>query len=230
MKILGIETSTPIGSVGLIDGDKLIAEQALDITRHHSARLMPVIDQTLKWGNLSIQEIDAVAVSVGPGSFTGVRIGVGTAKTICYAIQKPIVGVSTLAAIAYNLRHVESQICVVLDARRDEVYGATFRGGGKWERQSDDLCLPIQDLLTRVTPPTIFSGSGLDRYADRIEDLLSSDQSNSISFADLPFRIPRGINVAWLGLERLVSSDTDDCFTIVPNYIRQGVSHPKKPS
>ena len=71
MKILGIETSTPIGSVGLIDGDKLIAEQALDITRHHSARLMPVIDQTLKWGNLSIQEIDAVAVSVGPGSFTG---------------------------------------------------------------------------------------------------------------------------------------------------------------
>ena len=92
MKILGIDTSTPIGSVGLIESGDFIAEHTLNIKQAHSSRLMPAIDQVLRWGDLTVHDLDACAVGIGPGSFTGVRIGVGTAKSLCYAIKKPIIG------------------------------------------------------------------------------------------------------------------------------------------
>ena len=129
MKILGVDTSTPIGSVGLIDGERFVAEHTLSIVKAHSSRLMPAIDQILKWADLTVQDLDACAVGIGPGSFTGIRIGVGTIKSLCYAVKKPIIGVSTLEAIAYNLRYTDKLICPILDARKDEVYGALFRGG-----------------------------------------------------------------------------------------------------
>ena len=162
MKILGIDTSTPIGSVGLIDGDKFVAEHTLNIVQAHSSRLMPAIDQVLKWGGLTVQELDACAVGIGPGSFTGVRIGVCTIKSLCYALQKPIIGVSTLEAIAYNLRYTNGLICPILDARREEVYSAIFHGGKRLERQSEDLCVTIKQLLDRTDTPTVFVGDGLE--------------------------------------------------------------------
>ena len=144
MKILGVDTSTPIGSVGLIDGENFVGEHSLNIVQTHSSRLIPAIDQILKWANLTVHELDACAVGVGPGSFTGVRIGVGAVKALCYAIKKPIVGVSTLAAVADNLRYTNSLICPILDARRNEIYGAVFHGGERMERKSDDLCVQIE--------------------------------------------------------------------------------------
>ena len=156
MKILGIDTSTPIGSVALIDGDNLVAEHTLDIVQAHSSRLMPAIDSVLKWGNITVDNLDGCAVGIGPGSFTGIRIGVATIKSICYAVDKPIVGVSTLEAIAYNLRWSNSIICPLLDARRSETYGAIFEGNTKWERLSEDLCLPIDAFLDRIKEDTLF--------------------------------------------------------------------------
>ena len=129
MKILGVDTSTPIGSIALIEGDNLIAEHTLDIVQAHSSRLMPAIDSVLKWGNITVDDLDGCAVGIGPGSFTGIRIGVATIKSICYAVDKPIVGISTLEAIAYNLRWSKSIICSLLDARRSEIYGAIFGRG-----------------------------------------------------------------------------------------------------
>ena len=104
MKILGIDTSTPIGSVALIDGENLVAEHTLNIVQAHSSRLMPAIDRVLKWGNITADALDGCAVGIGPGSFTGIRIGVATIKSLCYALDKPIMGISTLEAVAYNLR------------------------------------------------------------------------------------------------------------------------------
>ena len=136
MKILGVDTSTSIGSVGLIDDGAVVAEHTLDITQAHSARLMPTIDQVLKWANMTAHDLDACAVGLGPGSFTGIRIGVGTIKTLCYALGKPIVGVSTLEAIAFGLHFTDRCICTVLDARRGEVYGAIFQTGHRQARVS----------------------------------------------------------------------------------------------
>ncbi|HIO79812.1 TPA: tRNA (adenosine(37)-N6)-threonylcarbamoyltransferase complex dimerization subunit type 1 TsaB, partial [Candidatus Poribacteria bacterium] len=110
MTILGIDTSTAIGSVGLLVDQELIAEHSLDVTQAHSSRLMPAINTILEWGDLNIKDIDALAVATGPGSFTGVRIAVATAKSICYAIKKPILAISTLEAIAYNLRYANQLI------------------------------------------------------------------------------------------------------------------------
>ena len=221
MKILGIDTSTLVGSIGLIDGQKIIAEQTLDISRQHSSRLMPAIDQVLTWSNLNIREIDAVAVAVGPGSFTGVRIAVSTAKTICYTIKKPIIGISTLESIAYNLAYTPSQICVILDARRNQVYSAIFK---KRDRQSPDRCQALSELLPQIQPPVIFAGSGLEQYADQIKTYFNLEPADSVCLANLSFGIPRGINVAQLGLGKLMTSYSDDLFTISPNYIRAGVA------
>lgn len=216
MKILGVDTSTPIGSVGLIDGENFVGEHSLNIVQTHSSRLIPAIDQILKWANLTVHELDACAVGVGPGSFTGVRIGVGAVKALCYAIRKPIVGVSTLAAVADNLRFTNALICPILDARRNEIYGAVFHGGEGLERKSDDLCVPIESFLDRVNDPAVFVGDGLKRYTDAI---LKRFGKNAI-FASAAFNVPRGSNIAQLGYERILKGGTDDYFSLTPNYVR----------
>lgn len=226
MKILGIDTSTPIGSVALIDGETLVAEHTLNIVQAHSSRLMPAIDTVLKWGDITAAELDGCAVGTGPGSFTGIRIGIATIKSLCYALDKPIVGVSTLEAIAYNLRWNEGLICPILDARRNEVYGAIFRGGDEWHRLSDDSCLSIETFLASITESgkalpqqCTFVGDGLETYADAVRATLGE----KIRCADAIFNVPRGATVAHLGAQRLQNRDSDNYWTLVPNYVRIGI-------
>ncbi len=236
MKILGIDTSTPIGSVALIDGEHIVAEHTLNIVQAHSSRLMPAIDTVLKWGDITAAELDGCAVGTGPGSFTGIRIGIATIKSLCYALDKPIVGVSTLEAIAYNLRWNEGLICPILDARRNEVYGAIFRGGDEWQRLSDDSCLPIETFLASITESgrtrlaeiengralllqCTFVGDGLETYADAVRAALGE----GTRFADAIFNVPRGATVAHLGAQRLQNRDSDNYWTLVPNYVRIGI-------
>ncbi len=240
MKILGIDTSTPIGSVALIDDDAIVAEHTLNIVQTHSSRLMPAIDTVLKWGNITPNDLDGCAVGIGPGSFTGIRIGVATAKSLCYAVDKPIVGVSTLEAIAYNLRWTDGIVCPILDARRSEIYGAIFHGGTPWERLSDDLCLPIETFLDELEghisqdSMLIFVGDGLVTYGDTIREklgqlrIISGAQTApvgeaAVPFADAIFNVPRGATIAKLGALRLKRDDSDSYWTLVPNYVRIGL-------
>lgn len=225
MKILGIDTSTPIGSVALIDGDNLVAEHTLNIVQAHSSRLMPAIDTVLKWGDMTVDALDGCAVGIGPGSFTGIRIGVATMKSLCYAVDKPIVGVSTLEAVAYNLRWTNSIICPLLDARRREIYGAIFEGGTEWHRCSEDLCLPMDAFLDRLNTHASsnctlnFVGDGLLTYGAAIRERLGED----VRFADTIFNVPRGATIAHLGAQRLQHGDSDNYWTLVPNYVRVGL-------
>ena len=225
MKILGIDTSTPIGSVALIDGENLVAEHTLNIVQAHSSRLMPAIDRVLKWGNITADALDGCAVGIGPGSFTGIRIGVATIKSLCYALDKPIVGISTLEAIAYNLRWTNGVVCPLLDARRSEIYGAVFEGGAEWQRLSEDLCLPIDAFLdqldTHASPncPINFVGDGLATYGDAIRERLGE----RALFAEAIFNVPRGATIAHLGAQCLKNGNIDDYWTLVPNYVRVGL-------
>ena len=225
MKILGIDTSTPIGSVALIDDDNLVAEHTLNIVQAHSSRLMPAIDTVLKWSDITAADLDGCAVGVGPGSFTGVRIGVATIKSLCYALDKPIVGVSTLEAVAYNLRWTNGVICPLFDARRSEVYGAIFEGGTEWQRLTEELCLPIDAFLDRLDTrtstdcPINFVGAGLFTYGEAVRERLGE----RAQFADVIFNVPRGATVAHLGRQRLQNDDVDDYWTLVPNYVRVGL-------
>ncbi len=225
MKILGIDTSTPIGSVALIDDDNIVAEHTLNIVQAHSSRLMPAIDTVLKWGEVTPDALDGCAVGIGPGSFTGVRIGVATAKSLCYAVDKPIIGVSTLEAIAYNLRWTDGFVCPILDARRSEIYGGVFHGGAEWERLTDDLCLPIDafldELESHVSPDSAitFVGDGLVTYRDAVRERLDE----TARFADTIFNVPRGATVAKLGTQHLKQGNRDSYWTLVPNYVRIGL-------
>ena len=225
MKILGIDTSTPIGSVALIDDDNLVAEHTLNIVQAHSSRLMPAIDTVLKWGDITAADLDGCAVGVGPGSFTGVRIGVATIKSLCYALDKPIIGVSTLEAVAYNLRWTNGVICPLFDARRSEVYGAIFEGGTEWQRLTEELCLPIDAFLDRLDThtgsdsPINLVGDGLFTYGEAVRERLGE----RAQFADVIFNVPRGATVAHLGRQRLQNDDVDDYWTLVPNYVRIGL-------
>ena len=225
MKILGIDTSTPIGSIALIDGDNLVAEHTLNIVQEHSSRLMPAIDSVLKWGNITVDGLDGCAVGVGPGSFTGIRIGVATIKSLCYALDKPIVRVSTLEAIAYNLRWTNGIICPLLDARRSEIYGTVFRGGSEWQRLSEDLCLSIDAFLDHLNTDVPsngtlnFVGDGLLTYGDIVRERLG----DRVHFADSIFNVPRGATIAQLGAQRLQHGDSDSYWTLGPNYVRIGL-------
>ena len=225
MKILGIDTSTPIGSIALIDGDNLVAEHTLNIVQAHSSRLMPAIDSVLKWGNITVEALDGCAVGIGPGSFTGIRIGVATIKSVCYALDKPIVGVSTLEAIAYNLQSTNGIICPLLDARRNEIYGTVFHGGTEWQRLSEDLCLPIDAFLDRLDTDVPsngiinFVGDGLLTYGDAVRERLGQNAH----FVDPIFNVPRGATIAHLGTQRLRDGESDSYWTLVPNYVRIGL-------
>ena len=228
MKVLGIDTSTAVGSIGIIEDELVIAEYSLNIVESHSARLMPAIDDVLKRAALKIQEIDAFAVTIGPGSFTGLRIGVGTVKSFCYALKKPIVGIVTLDVLAYNLKFADKLICPILDARKQEVYSAIYRGGLKLVRQTDYLCTKIESILVAVhevtaerseqlTEPTIFVGNGVNRY----RGVIVQNLKERAIIAEPSFGFCRGAVVAILAYERLANGESDDYFSITPFYIRK---------
>jgi tRNA threonylcarbamoyladenosine biosynthesis protein TsaB len=225
MKILGIDTSTPIGSIALMDGDNLVAEHTLNIVQAHSSRLMPAIDSVLKWGNITVEALDGCAVGIGPGSFTGIRIGVATIKSVCYALDTPIAGISTLETIAYNLRSTNGIICPLLDARRSEIYGAVFHGGTEWKRLSEDLCLSIDAFLDRLNTDVPangtlnFVGDGLLTYGNAVRERLGA----RANFTHPIFNVPRGATIAHLGAQRLQHGESDSYWTLVPNYVRVGL-------
>lgn len=127
MKILGIETSTMLGGVAIADEKGLIAETRLNVKSTHSERLMATIDEQLRQSDLALSDIDVFAVASGPGSFTGLRIGLSTAKGLCYATGKPLVMIPTLEAFARSFPFSKHPVCVMLDARRGEVYAAIFQ-------------------------------------------------------------------------------------------------------
>src|SRR5512142_2291842 len=127
MKVLGIDTSTMMGAVGIVDGEELIAELRTNVSVTHSERLMLHVDGLLKSARLTLSDIDGFAVTVGPGSFTGLRIGLAAVKGLAYGTRKPVAGVSTLDVLADNLPYCKYQVCPVLDARKKMVYAAIYK-------------------------------------------------------------------------------------------------------
>jgi len=222
MIILGIETSTRTGSVAIAEEEEIIAEYTLNIKETHTSRLMPAIDHILKDAHLTIQQMDAVAVSLGPGSFTGLRIGVATAKGLCLALRKPLIGIPTLDAFAHNICYTSHLICPLLDARRGEVYTALYRwrlpvGRHELEKLTGDMVLPLEELLSKINVPTIFVGDVFDGYRSLVEKAIPG----KASFAPPYSSLPRAANVAVLGLRKLKSGEETDLQDIEPLYVRR---------
>ena len=166
MKILSVDSSATVASVALSEGGRLLAEYTLNNKNTHSETLLPMIESLLSFFSMEISDVDLFAVSTGPGSFTGVRIGTATIKGLAFASDKPCVGVSTLEAIAYNLRFHKGIVCPVMNARRSQVYTAIFRSDGeKLERLTEDIAISIAELdgmLAEYNEETVLSGDGYD--------------------------------------------------------------------
>jgi len=218
MKVLGIDTATSCGSVGLIGDGEVLSDYLLNIPVTHSERLLGAIEYVLREARCPIENLEGWAISLGPGSFTGLRIGVSTVKGLAFATGKPVAGVSTLDVLASQIAPTSYLICPILDARKKEVYTAFYRyeEDGFLRRQSNYQAIGPKDLVKKITGQTIFLGDGVRTYRDF---LLNSLPSLAI-FPLSPLHVSHGSMVAKLGSELLQKGEYLDLSTFVPIYVR----------
>src|SRR5437899_12036894 len=174
MRVLAVETSSLAGGVALLDDERLVAEYLLDVSVTHSERLMAAVDQVLTGARWTVRDLGGLAVSVGPGSFTGLRIGLSTVKGLALALSIPIVAVPTLDAMAALLPFAALPVCPVLDARKREVYASLYRwDGAGMHRVWGYLAIAPADLARRLEEPVIVLGDAADQiqspYARRVQ-------------------------------------------------------------
>ena len=219
MKILAVETSTMLGGVAVLDEAKgLVIETRLNVRATHSERLMKELEHALKQAGLSISELDVFGIALGPGSFTGLRIGLSAVKGLSYATGKPIVSVPSLEAFAWNFPYSAYPVCTMFDARKKEVYAAVFRWReGGFERVMDERSIRPSDLVKGFEGPVIFAGEGALLYRDVIVPAMGE---NAL-FPPPPQMVPSPSNVACLGLKKALKGDFAEAVTLVPHYIRK---------
>jgi len=217
MLVLGVETSTMQGGVALVGEGGLVSEYTLNVEATHSERLLPAIERILRDAGLGLEALAGIAVSIGPGSFTGLRIGLSTVKGLAYATGLPVVGVPTLEAMAWTLPFAGRQVCPVLDARKQEVYAALFRyRNGTLQRIMEDAALSPEALCSKIHRPTLFLGDGLGAYGDLFRRLLG----DRMLVPPLASRGSRPACVAELGRQRLLRGERDPADSLVPRYLR----------
>jgi tRNA threonylcarbamoyladenosine biosynthesis protein TsaB len=219
MRILAVDTSTRTGSVAILDGDILVAELQLTSLETHAKRLMCAIDTLLGMAGMGIGECDGFAVSIGPGSFTGLRIGISAIKGLAFALGKPVAGVSTLDALAFQFPWFPNQVCPLLDARKGEVYTALYKpdGTGGWEKLVSDCVVEPGPWLGQIQDVCLFVGDGTLVYRKLIEETRGS----RARFAPPSFNTVRASVVGALGLKQIASLQTEDVGLLVPQYIRR---------
>lgn len=176
MKILAMDSSSLVATVAVLEDDILMAEYTINYKKTHSQTLLPMIDEVAKMIELDLSTIDAIAISKGPGSFTGLRIGSATAKGLGLALDKPIIAVPTLEAMAYNLWGCDARIVPIMDARRNQVYTGIYRFENSEIRVLKEQCaVAIEELLAELNESNekvVFLGDGVPVLAEKIAELL----------------------------------------------------------
>jgi len=217
VKVLGIETATEFASVALVDDGEVLAEALARLHRRLTEELVLLVKWTLERAGVEPGELAGVAVSAGPGSFTGLRVGMATAKGLCFARGLPIVAVPTLKAMAARMAPSSLPICPLLDARRREVYAALYR----WE--GDDLAevlppkaLALEELLSSLDGPVLFTGDAARTFRKPILKHLG----DRAKFAPPELSLPHAASVARMGEEALARGEVSDLSSLEPTYIR----------
>ena len=215
MLILGTDTSSKAATAALMKDGRIICEYTLNIDNTHSEKFLPLIEQMLSDASLTYEDIDVFACGLGPGSFTGIRIGVATIKGLCGAIGKKAVGVSSLEALAYNAEGFKGLICPTMFARADEVFCAVY---------NDDMTevvppsvMKISELLESLTGKSVmFLGDGAERFENEIKEA-----SNDFITAPHNLNVMRGGSVCAVAMAMADKGDFVDYTQLVPVYLRQ---------
>jgi len=214
MKVLGVDATGHVASCALVEEGDLIAEAILNVGLKHSETLLLLIEQLLNSAKCTVRDLDCISVSIGPGSFTGIRIGVATVKGLAFPHDIPCCGVSTLEALASQVFSFDGLVCPVMDARQSQVYNALFeQDGEKLLRLTPDRALPIDELLDELCSfkkPVCFTGDAADLCQQR--------KPCEVTFFALPghARMQRAAAVALLcNPNNAVSADA-----LIPSYLR----------
>lgn len=175
MKILAIDTSALTATAAVLSDETLVGEMSFTTSLTHSQTIMPMIDELLSRASLTIADIDLFACSVGPGSFTGLRIGIGTVKGLSYGIGKKVCAVSTLEALAHNVAFANCIISPIMDARRGQVYNALYRWeNGRLVCLKEPRALSVEELCAEIDSDVIFVGDGVKVHREKISSALGS--------------------------------------------------------
>lgn len=225
MKLLAIDTSTMFGGIAIMDDSEgLIVEARLSVKTTHSERLMTEINHALSHSGISIQDIDVFGLASGPGSFTGLRIALSTIKGFCYSTGKPVVSVPTLEAHAWNFPFSPIPVCIMLDARKKEVYAAVFRWeDNRFVRVIGETSVRPAELIKELEQPVLFAGEGAKLYREEITSIAGE---NAV-FPPLHYMVPSPSNVAYLGLKKALAGEFSDPMKLVPLYIRRSEAEVK---
>ena len=222
MKILALDSSGLVASVAVVEDDILVAEYTMNYKKTHSQTLLPMLDQVKKAISLDLNSIDAIAVAAGPGSFTGLRIGSATAKGLGLALDKPLIGVPTVDALAYNLYDTapDTLICPIMDARRNQVYTGIYRFEKEFETVHGQDVMDMGNLihiLNGLGEPVILLGDGVPVYEKQIEKNMSAP----FRFAPAHANRQRAAAVAALGAVYFKEGKVETADEHGPDYLRK---------
>lgn len=219
MIILSIDSSSKVATAALLNNDEVLGEYVLNNKREHSVLLMPMIENLLKDCNLTVNDIDGYVVSKGPGSFTGLRIGMATIKGLSFGSSKPYISISTLDALAYSLINFKGIICPIMDALRENVYTGLYKNSnGQLESIIEPTPMDIDELVATLkeqNEDVIFTGDAVSKHKDYIEEHLPKAQ-----FAPNHLSIIRASSLGELGLNLLKDGKCDDPNS-APIYLKQ---------
>lgn len=220
MKILAMDTSTLVMGVALLDDERVLGEVTTNLRKDHSVRLMPMVARLLEELRVAVADLDLIAVASGPGSYTGVRIGVTTAKTLSWSRNLPLVGISSLAVLAMNGLRFRGKVAPLFDARRDRVYTGLFEGTGSGEVRAvkEERVIPLDAWLEELKDegPILFLGDDVARFRQRIETALGDDAA----FGTPPENIPRAACLGRLALARWRREGKGEGMAFTPNYLQ----------
>lgn len=225
MKILGIDTSSKFLSIAVSEDKDIISEQSHLLDRTHASMTLPKIKELLKKLKIPLNKIDAFVIGLGPGSFTGLRIGVSTVKGFGIATEKPCIGVPSIDAISLNVEGGHDNIIPVIDAKREQVYSAIYsKKGDNIIRKSDYLLLPLAKLMRRIKGEGIFLGDGLSLYRDKIADL-----NKKAVFLEEKYWYPRAANLIKIGFSRIKKAKKGGLDKLIPLYLYPEDCQVRKP-
>ncbi len=233
MKVLAIDSSGLTASVAVVEDSRTIAEYTVDYKKTHSQTLLPMIDEVAKMTELELSDIDAIAVSGGPGSFTGLRIGSATAKGLGLALDKPLIHVPTVDGLAYQVYGCGDIICPIMDARRNQVYTGIYTFSAKAGKKEGtrevepvfqvlrmQMAIAVEDLIRRLNNynrPVVFLGDGVPVY----REMLSAGLEVPYSFAPSYMNRQRAAVIGALGIRYYKAGKYETAMEHQPEYLRQ---------
>ena len=220
MRVLAIDSSGLTATVAVVEDEQTIAEYTVNYKKTHSQTLLPMIDEVKKMIDLDLSSIDAIAVSGGPGSFTGLRIGSATAKGLGLALGKPLIHVPTVDALAYNVYGCGDLICPIMDARRNQVYTGIYRFEKKFETVMDQDAMDMGELIEKLNAMgerVIFLGDGVPVYEKQIAEKMTVPYD----LAPAHVNRQRAASVAALGAVYFAEGKTETAMEHKPDYLRK---------